>query len=484
LAMDPVIYFCLLLFLILPLYLLVTRKQYSRRLPPGSMGLPIIGQSLSFLRAMRNNTAEEWLRDRIRRYGPVSKMNLLGAPTIFLPGLAANKLIYTNGSILANQKPSSIRRLCGPRNILELTGNDHKRIRAAVVSFLKPEALKEYVGKMEDEVVKHFRMHWHGKQKVSALPLMRTLTFNLMTSLIFGLEQGGKRDILLQLFGQMLDGMLSVPVNLPFTRFSRSLQASSKIRTMIMDLIRERRGALLEQSNVNVSSQQDLITSFLGLRDDDQDNSVVISDQEIVDNALLVMLAGYDTSSVLLSFLIRILAIDPDVYAGVVQEQEEIAKSKQAGQHLTWDDLARMKYSWRVAMECLRMTPPVFSSFRKVLKDFEYEGYLIPKGWQVFTAAPMTHMDECIFPNPSKFDPTRFEKQSSSIPPYSFVAFGGGPRICPGYEFSRIETLITLHYLVTKFTWKLCGDASFCRDPMPTFKNGLEIQIEPKISCF
>ena len=64
-------------------------------------------------------------------------------------------------------------------------------------------------------------------------------------------------------------------------------------------------------------------------------------------------------------------------------EQEEIVKSKASGELLTWDDIAKMKYTWKVAMETLRMTPPVFFSFRKVLTDFEYEGYLIPKGWQV-----------------------------------------------------------------------------------------------------
>lgn len=94
-------------------------------------------------------------------------------------------------------------------------------------------------------------------------------------------------------------------------------------------------------------------------------------------------------------------------------------------------------------------------------------------------AAFMTHNDKHIFPDPSRFDPTRFEKQIS-IPPYSFVAFGGGPRICPGYEFARIETLTTIHYLVTRFTWKLSCTDSFTRNPVPFFKRGLPIEIQPK----
>ncbi|KAK0578890.1 hypothetical protein LWI29_017778 [Acer saccharum] len=87
-------------------------------------------------------------------------------------------------------------------------------------------------------------------------------------------------------------------------------------------------------------------------------------------------------------------------------------------------------------------------------------------------ASSVTHMNEQLFPDPSKFDQARFEKQA---PPFSFVAFGGGPRICPGYEFARIETLATIHYLVTQFTWKLCyNDNSFSRKPFPIFRQGLK----------
>ncbi|CAK9176199.1 unnamed protein product [Ilex paraguariensis] len=196
----------------------------------------------------------------------------------------------------------------------------------------------------------------------------------------------------------------------------------------------------------------------------------MLSDEEIVDNAIIVMKGGHDTSTILLTFLIRLLANDPSVHAAIVHEQEEIAKSKAYGELLTWDDLAKMKYTWGVAMETLRLTPPVFCNFRTTVKDFEYGGFLFPKGWQVVWAAFKTHMDETIFPDPSKFDPTRFKEQNP-VPPHSFVAFGGGPRICPGYEFARIETLAVIHHLVTSFTWKLSSKHNpFSRDPMPVFK--------------
>lgn len=74
----------------------------------------------------------------------------------------------------------------------------------------------------------------------------------------------------------------------------------------------------------------------------------------------------------------------PNVFVDFgIAEQEEIAKSKPSGESLTREDLAKMKYTWRVVLETLRMFPPVFGGFRNTLKDIEYNGYLIPKGWQV-----------------------------------------------------------------------------------------------------
>lgn len=191
-------------------------------------------------------------------------------------------------------------------------------------------------------------------------------------------------------------------------------------------------------------------------------------------------------------------------------ENEDIAKAKATGETLTWDDINKMKHTWRLAMEVLRMVPPVFGNFRRVLKDIEYGGYIIPKGWQVvkrdltatsgkvylhgtcvnlihfsnylkvFWASSTTQMDENIFKSPENFDPSRFENPSC-IPPFSFVAFGGGTRICPGNEFARIETLVMMHYVVTRFKWKLsCKDNGFARIPLPTPTEGLPIDLEPK----
>ena len=158
-----------ILLLLIPIFLLLTRgRRSSKRHPPGSLGIPIVGQSIGLLRAMRSNTEDKWLQQRITKYGPISKLTLFGKPTVFIYGQAANKFLFNSEtSTISSQQTESIRMILGDRNITELSGRDHKRVRDAILLFLKPESLKQYVGKMDEEIRKHLEMHWQGKQQVT-----------------------------------------------------------------------------------------------------------------------------------------------------------------------------------------------------------------------------------------------------------------------------------------------------------------------------
>ncbi|KAL6656643.1 hypothetical protein ACP70R_004423 [Stipagrostis hirtigluma subsp. patula] len=453
-----------------------TKKLSPGNLPPGSLGLPVIGHSIGLLRAMRSNTGERWIEDRIRRYGPVSKLSLFGAPTVFVTGPAANKLVFASDA-LAPKQPRCLPLILGRRNILELVGDDYRRVRGAMMQFLKPDMLRRYVGTIDAEVTRHLDGHWAGRRTVAVLPLMKLLTFDIIATLLFGLERGAVRAHLAEAFADMLEGMWSVPLDLPFTAFRKSLRASARARRVLEATLREKKARL---ERAESSPTEDFVSYLASLRGDG--GGQLLSDEEIVDNAIITLVAGHDTSSVLITFMMRHLAGDPATLAAMVQEHDEIAKNKAAGEALTWEDLHSMRFTWRVALETLRLIPPIFGSFRRALEDVEFDGYLIPKGWQVFWASSVTHMDPAIFREPERFDPSRFESQAgAAATPYSFVAFGAGQRLCAGMEFARVETLVTMHHLVRRFRWRLCcKENTFVRDPMPSPLQGLPIELEHK----
>jgi cytochrome P450 len=287
------------------------------KLPPGSLGLPLIGQSLGFLRALHSNTSEKWIQDRVDRYGPVSKMSLFGVPTVLLTGPAANKFVFFNA--LALQQPRSMRMIMGERNILELTGADHKRIRGALAEFLRPEMLRLYVGKIDGEARRHLDECWAGRRTVAVMPLMKRLTFEIIARLVFGLESGAVRDRLLGDFEHIIDASWAVPVNLPFTALRRSIEASARIRRVLTGIMRETEAKL---GRGEASRSSDLIACLLSLTDDGSGGTRLVSDEEILDNVIITLVAGHDTSAVLLTFMVRYLADHPDTLAAMVQGKQ------------------------------------------------------------------------------------------------------------------------------------------------------------------
>ena len=147
---------------------------------------------------------------------------------------------------------------------------------------------------------------------------MKKLSFDVICSLLFGIEQGGtRRDKLVTWFQQMIGGIWSVPINLPFTRFNRGLRASARVRNFLKDLIAEKRMGLKKGADPH----QDLISCLLSTRD--ENNGEGMTEKEIVDNVILVLTAGHDTSAILITFMIRLLAIEPSIYAAVLQGMHE-----------------------------------------------------------------------------------------------------------------------------------------------------------------
>ena len=96
--------------------------------------------------------------------------------------------------------------------------------------------------------------------------------------------------------------------------------------------------------------------------------------------------------------------------------------------------------------------------------------------FQLHWIAHITHKNPQHFPNPEKFDPTRFEGNGPA--PYTFVPFGAGPRMCPGNEYARLAILVFMHNVVTNFGWeKLLHDEKIVSDPIPRPTQGLPIRL-------
>lgn len=147
------------------------------------------------------------------------------------------------------------------------------------------------------------------------MPLIKCLTFDVICSLVFGLDRGHTRQALAKEFVDVIAGMWSIPVNLPFTRFNKSLRASRRARRILSEVIQEKRRKL---EHGLCPPHADLITCLLSLSQEGCGNEA-LTEEEIVDNTIFVMVAGHDTTAILITFMIRQLEKDPAIYARVAQ---------------------------------------------------------------------------------------------------------------------------------------------------------------------
>ncbi|KAI3798267.1 hypothetical protein L1987_33538 [Smallanthus sonchifolius] len=290
--------------------------------------------------------------------------------------------------------------------------------------------------------------------------------------LFMSLEEPNHIAKLGSLFNIFLKGIIELPINFPGTRFYSSKKAAAAISAELMTIIKARR---VELEEGKASSSQDLLSHLLTCSDK---NGKYFTEKDIANNILLLLFAGHDTSTVSITLLIKSLGEHPDVYDKVLKEQLDISMAKEAGELLKWEDIQKMKYSWNVVSEVMRLHPPATGAYREALVDIEYAGYTIPKGWKIHWSSSLTHNDSANFEDAARFDPSRFEGTGPT--PFTYVPFGGGPRMCLGKEFARLEVLAFLHNIVANFKWDLLIPGEKIEyDPMPIPVKGLPIRLHP-----
>ncbi|CAN4110042.1 unnamed protein product [Withania somnifera] len=451
----------------LSLHLLHSNKNSSGlpgALPPGKTGWPFIGETLEFLSIWMSKYSSSVFRTHL----------LLEKSAVFC-GAAGNKFLFSNENKLVQVWwPDTVNKIF-PSSADQNNTSIHEqgiKMRRLLPNFFKPEALQRYVGIMDSIAQRHFESFWENKSQVQVYPLAKSYTFWLACRLFVSVEDPEHVAKFAKPFDVLATGLISIPIDFPGTSYNRSIKASNLIRKELLGIIKQRKMDLAEGK---ASATQDILSHMLLTSDE---SGKFMPDFEIAAKILGLLVGGHDTASSACTFIVKYLAELPHVYEAVYNEQMEIAKSKAAGELLTWDDLHKMKYSWNVASEVLRLAPPLQGAFREAIADFMYNGFSIPKGWKLYWSSNTTHRNPEFFPEPLKFDPSRFE--GSGPAPYTFVPFGGGPRMCPGKEYARLEILVFMHHLVKRFKWsKVISDEKIIVDPMPVPAKGLPVQLYP-----
>lgn len=194
-----------------------------------------------------------------------------------------------------------------------------------------------------------------------------------------------------------------------------------------------------------------------------------ISTDEIISNSVLFLAVGYDTTSNLITMTCYSLACDQ-----VVQETlyEELKRTyEDHGGKFDYETISGLKYLDAVISEALRILPPAPAIERRCLEDYTFKsnGIFIPKGSIVTLPIWNMHHDQRFWPEPEKFDPSRFMPENrSKIVPYSYIPFGGGPRNCIGMRFALLEAKLAVAHLILNFKFSPSANTDIPLDLSPT----------------
>ncbi|KAL7156054.1 hypothetical protein ABFS83_03G117400 [Erythranthe nasuta] len=452
-------------------FLRKTGPTESKNLPPGSNGWPVLGENMEFALS----GPQQFVKERMQKHSPeVFRTSLLGEKMAVFCGAQGNKFLFTNeNKLLTSWWPQSMKKaLLFP----EFIESNLKEVSALKRSFhhdiLKPEALKQYIPAMDSLARQHLDRDWLPNTVVKVFPLSKKYTFELACKLFLSLVDQEDIKKLSDPFTLVTNGMFSVPIDFPGTAYNGAIKGGKMVREELMRIITERRKEIVMN---NETEGRDLLSKMLLVRDEDGN---FMSEMEISNNIIGLLVASFETTSSAVTAVMNYLAGLPHIYRDVFKEQMEIAKSKGPNELLTWEDIEKMKYSWNVARESLRLTPPAQGAFRETTTEFTYAGFTVPKGWKTFWTVHSTHKNPKYFPEPEKFDPTRFEGTGPA--PYTFVPFGGGPRMCPGKEYARLEVLVFMHNVVTRFKLeKAIPNEKIVFHASPTPAYGLPVHLHP-----
>ncbi|OQR74338.1 thromboxane-A synthase-like [Tropilaelaps mercedesae] len=172
-----------------------------------------------------------------------------------------------------------------------------------------------------------------------------------------------------------------------------------------------------------------------------------LTDEEVIDNALVVLLAGYETTSSSLAFITRLLVRFPEVQERL---RQALVEATENGTGFDFERLQRCEYLDAVIQESLRMYPPVYSGTTRIAaKEKQYGDLTIPENIAVFTSTRELHNNPDIFPNPHEYQPDRFlpENRTADMA-FAWQPFGAGPRNCIGMKFAQMEIKIALAKLL------------------------------------
>lgn len=427
-----------------------TGERAARRLPPGSR-LPGLVQNV------------QWLRDPVgfvrrghERYGDVFRVRMVGAPG----------LVYVAGADLARQvfatdrdvgragaaRKDFLEPVVGSNSLLCLDGEEWLRQRRLLGSAFHGKRIERYRDEIATIAARHVRS-WPVGEPFGLRPRMQAITLEVILRVVFGVRDDERVERLRELLPRLMASadsvssvifMLPAPVwrsmerlvaQVPGNPVARFVARQRAVDGLLYDEISRRRAA------EDVAERTDILSVLLRARDDDGKG---LSDGELRDSLLTLLLAGHETTATALSWVFERLVRHPAVL-------ERVADTEADG----YED-----YLDAVIKETLRTRPVVPDMPRVLTEPLQLGGYHVPAGWWVTPAVALVHGSDVEYAEPDSFRPERFLASGALLhaPSHAWIPFGGGRRQCLGSHFALMEMQAIIPRVLARLRLRAADD--------------------------
>lgn len=255
---------------------------------------------------------------------------------------------------------------------------------------------------------------------------------------------------------------------LPIPRNFRRRAAVNELDAVVMGLVNERRAAGADRG--------DLLSMLLLAEDEDGGR---MSDRQLRDEAVTLVLAGHETTANALAWTWYLLAQHPEVEAKLHAELDAVLGNRPP----TLDDLPKLEYTFMVIKESMRLYPPIPAIARQPVEPVTVGGYDFDPSTIAVIATHVLHRDPRWWSEPDRFDPERFHPDNeANLTKYAYLPFGGGPRICIGNSFAEMEARLVLATIAQRYRLILQPGQEIIPEAQLTLRprDGIRMRVEPR----
>jgi cytochrome P450 len=435
--------------------------------PPGPRGLPLIGNTLELL-----DDPLGFITRISSDYGDVVRFRLLHMNVYLLnhPD-AIEEILRTASDHFIKDDFTRRLSIAVGNGLLTSEGDTWRRQRKLAQPAFHHHRVRAYGDAMVRHAARLASRYAPGETRDVHADMMR-LTLDIVAETLFGADIGGVADEIgaaMETLSERFAGAgVLVPLWIPTPENRRVARALTRLDEIVYGLIRERRSSGTDRG--------DLLSMLLAATTDEGGG---MSDRQLRDEVVTLMLAGHETTALALTFAHSLLGQHPRALEELVAEIARVLGERAA----TVDDLPNLPYADGVIRESLRLYPPAWALGREATRPCRIAGYDIEPGTQFWLAQWVVHRDPRWFPNPLAFEPERWKDDlAKRLPRFAYFPFGGGPRFCIGNAFAMMEAVLLLVTLVQRVTFRLADNRPLELSPSVTLrpKNGLAATVERK----